>query len=343
MLLYVGHTAIAATGYPNTESMLADMVDKQSPWYRACMAAKDAVPPEADLPSDAQRQSAGTCVPDDLYYDTKHLLHRADADWARVRVCAFAQDDVGVLMMLYANGYGVKRNPATAVRFACLLGGAAAEEQSRVLHLSAMDGNGDGAEFDICDDATSGFMAGYCARIEDRRRAQNRTKVLAKFSQKLNKRERGAFEQLQTALSAFAKRRGDRETDMTGTARAALAIQASADEYDAFMSLLGKVAAGTLEKSDPARVRDLDQQMDHVLHEVMLSKAIQADSSYRIGDTTITKVDVAEAQSAWIQYRDAWVQFIETHRSPRVDPDSLISYLTARRLEQLRSVLEEAQ
>ncbi len=343
MLLYVWQAATAAPSYPNTESMPADLVDTQSAWYRACMASKDAVPPAQDLPSDAERQSAAICVPDDLYYDTKHLPHRTDADWARVRACAFAQDEVGVLMMLYANGYGVKRSPAIAVRYACLLGGAAAEEQSRVLHLSMMDGKSDGAEFDICDDATSGFMAGYCARIEDRRRAQNRTKVLAKFSQKLNKRERGAFEQLQTALSAFAQRRGDRETDMTGTARAALAIQASADEYDAFVSLLGKVAGGTLERADPTRVRELDLQMDQVLHEVMLSKAIRADSSDRIGDTTITKVDVAEAQRAWIQYRGAWVEFIETLRSPRVDRDSLISYLTARRLEQLRSVLEEAQ
>lgn len=343
MLLYAWQAALAAIDYPNTESMSADMVDKQSSWYRACMAAKDAVPPARDLPSDAERHSAATCVPDDLYYDTKHLPHRTDAGWARVRACAFAQDDVGVLMMLYANGYGVKKSPAIAVRFACLLGGAPAEEHSRVFRLSTMDGKGGGTEFDICDDATSGFMAGYCARIEARQRAQNRTRVLAKFSQKLNRRERHAFEQLQTALSAFAQRRGDRETDMMGTARAALAIQASADEYDAFVSLLGKVETGTVDPVDAARVEGLNQQMDQVLREVMLSKAPQFDSSDRIGDTTITKANVVDAQRAWIKYRDAWVKFIEAHRSPGVDPDSLISYLTARRLEQLRSVLEEAQ
>lgn len=343
ILLYAWQAAIAAAGYPNTESMTEDMVDKQSAWYRACMAAKDAVPPASDLPSDAQRQSAATCEPDDLYYDTKHLSHRTDADWARVRACAFVQDDAGVLMMLYANGYGVKRSPATAVRFACLLGGTAAEEQSRVLHLSAMDGKADGSEFDICDDATSGFMAGYCARIEDRWRVQKRTKALAKFSHKLNKRERGAFEQLQKAVYFFAQLRGDGETDMTGTARAALAIQATADENDAFMSLLEKVEAGTLEKSDAATARDLNQQMDQVLHAVMLSKGQPAESSDRIGGTTITKVDVVQAQRAWIQYRDAWVEFIETHRSSHVDPDSLVSYLTARRVEQLRGVLEEAE
>ncbi|MCP1174328.1 lysozyme inhibitor LprI family protein [Ralstonia chuxiongensis] len=307
------------------------------------MTAKDAVPPTSDLPSDVQRQSAATCVPDDFYYDTKHLPHRTDADWARVRACAFAKDDVGVLMMLYANGYGVKRSPAIAVRFACLLGGAPAEEKMRVFHLSTMDGKDGGAEFDICDDATSGFMAGYCTHIEDRQRAQERAKVLAKYAQKLNGRERSAFEQLQTALSAFAQRRGDSETDMMGTARAALAIQASVDEYDAFMSLLGKVEAGTLEKSDTARVNDLNQEMDRVLHKVRLSKGVEADSSGRIGYTTITKANVVEAQRAWLQYRDAWIHFIGTHRTPDIDTDSLAAHLTTRRVEQLRTLLEEAQ
>lgn len=307
------------------------------------MAAEGAVPPASDLPSDAQRQSAATCVPDDLYYDTKHRTLRTEDDWAQVRACAFAQDDVGVLMMLYANGYGVKKSPTTAVRFACLLGGAGAEEQSRVVHLSTMDGKDGGSEFDICDDATSGFMAGYCAHIEDRQRTQNRNKVLAQFAHQLHGRELGAFEQLQTALSAFAQRRGDSETDMTGTARAALAIQASADEYDAFMSLLGKVEAGTLQRADGAIVRDLNRQMNQTLHEVMSVKGMQTDSPDRIGDTTITRADVAEAQRAWIQYRDAWIHFIGTKRTQHIDPDSLTSYLTTLRVEQLRILREQAQ
>ncbi|CAJ0816544.1 hypothetical protein [Ralstonia flaminis] len=343
ILLYVWKAAIAATSYPNTEAMTEDMVDKQSAWYRACMAAEGAVPPASDLPSVTQRQSATACVPDDLYYDTKHRPYRTEADWAQVRACAFAQDDVGVLMMLYANGFGVKRSSATAVRLACLLGGAPAEEQSRVVHLSMMDGKDVGSEFDICDDATSGFMAGYCTHIEDRQRTQKRTKVLAHFAHKLNRRELSAFEQLQTALSAFAQRRGDSETDMTGTARAALAIQASADEYDAFMSLLGKVEVGGLQRGDGAKVKDLNRQMSQALHDVMSIKGMQADSPDRIGYTTITRADVVEAQRAWLQYRDAWIHFIGTQRPPHIDPDSLTSYLTTRRVEQLRTLREQAQ
>lgn len=73
ILLCVWHAAIAATGYPNAEAMSEDTVGKQSAWYLGCMAAKDAIQPPSDLPSDAQRQSAVTCAPDDLYYDTKHL------------------------------------------------------------------------------------------------------------------------------------------------------------------------------------------------------------------------------------------------------------------------------
>lgn len=42
-LLCCWHMAIAGTGYPNTEAM-GDLADKQSEWYRACMAAEDALP-----------------------------------------------------------------------------------------------------------------------------------------------------------------------------------------------------------------------------------------------------------------------------------------------------------
>ncbi len=239
-LLCCWHVAIAGTGYPNTEAM-GDMVDKQSDWYRACMAAEHAVPPIADMPSDAQRQSAADCVPDDLYYETKHRPQRSDADWARVRACAFAHDDEEVLMMLYANGFGVQRNPSVAVRFACLFGGAPAEASFRVAHLAGMRDEDSEPAFDICDDITSGFMAGYCENIKDRQRTRDRTEKLARIASRMDAQALGAFEQLQTALSAFAQRHGNSETDMMGTARAALSIQASAEEYDAWMDLLEKV------------------------------------------------------------------------------------------------------
>ncbi|MDO3618092.1 hypothetical protein Q3O97_19805 [Ralstonia pseudosolanacearum] len=338
-LLCCWHMAIAGTGYPNTEAM-GDLADKQSEWYRACMAAEDALPPIADMPSDAQKRSVAGCVPEDLYYDTKHHARRTDSDWARVRACAFAQHDEGVLMMLYANGLGVKKNPLVATRFACLFGGTPAEATGRVAHLRAMGSEDSGPAFDICDDATSGFMAGYCASIEDRQRTRDRTEKLAQIGSRLDARAHSAFEQLQAALSAFAERRGDSETDMTGTARAALSIQASAEEYDAFMGLLEKVESDSLQKVNHSEALERNREMHRSLQQVISSKGPQAGAIDRLGDTTITRTGIAESQRAWNAYRDTWMRFART-RHPRIDPDSLAGHLTTRHIEQLRALLAE--
>ncbi|WP_459204501.1 hypothetical protein ACQVRV_19440 (plasmid) [Ralstonia pseudosolanacearum] len=340
-LLCCWHVAIAGTGYPNTEAM-GDLADKQSEWYRACMAAEDALPPIADMPSDAQKRSAADCVPEDLYYDTKHRAQRTDADWARVRACAFAQDDAGVLMMLYANGFGVKKNPPVATRFACLFGGAPAEAIGRVTQLSSMSRENSEPAFDICDAATSGFMAGHCAYIEDRQRTRDRTEKLAQIGSQMDAPAHSAFEQLQTALSAFAQRRGNSETDMMGTARAALSIQASAEEYDAFMSLLEQVESDRLQKVSHAEALQRNRDMHRGLQQVLSAKGQQADAIDRLGYTTITRTGVAESQRAWNAYRDAWMRFART-RHPRIDPDSLAGHLTMRRIEQLRTLLAEVE
>ena len=71
-----------------------------------------------------------------------------------------------ILMMLYANGFGVKRNLDLSIRLACAnVGGANAEVEGRVQHLKEMKSDGSDEVFDICDDITSGYMEGMCQSI----------------------------------------------------------------------------------------------------------------------------------------------------------------------------------
>jgi hypothetical protein len=69
------------------------------------------------------------------------------------------------LAMLYANGYGVPRNYALAIRFACEVGSAGgSNETERLGRLEALrDGKlPAGVTFDLCDQHMSGAMSAYC-------------------------------------------------------------------------------------------------------------------------------------------------------------------------------------
>lgn len=339
LLLHCHQVSIAGSDYPNTNGM-GDMVDTKADWYRACMAVKKAQPPRGDLPSPEQQQSVAGCVAEELYYDTKHNPHRTEADWRRVRICALTKDDSSVLMMLYANGLGGRRNPRLALKYACATGGAPAEVWGRVGYLSELSENDSVTDFDICDHATSGLMAGYCAAIQERQRSRERNEKLTKITRKFSRAEMAEFRRLDSAIVAFARQRGMSETDASGTARAAFSIQATAEEMDALIRLLESIEQGGGVAQQSSEVVDLDRQLNQYYRQIMAIKGQREGEPDRLGYTTITKAGVKETQRAWLKYRDAWVRFARV-RYPKLDPMALTGYLTKQRVDQLHGLLEE--
>jgi uncharacterized protein YecT (DUF1311 family) len=338
-MLWCSQISIAGTIYPNAEAMV-DMVDANADWYRVCMAVKKVQPLKRDLPLTGQLRSVVGCVADELYYDTKHNPSSTDADWGRVRACAFANNDSAVLMMLYANGFGVRRNPPLTLKYACATGGAPAEIWGRVVYLSELHEGDYLTNFDICDHATSGFMGGYCTAMHERQRAKERTDKLAKITRQFNRAELAEFHKLEGAIVAFAKHRGMNETDASGSARAAFSIQATADEMDGFFDLLESLEKGDGPKYKGSELLELDQQLNQYYRQIRAIKGVQEDEPDRLGDTTITKTDVQETQRVWLKYRDAWTRFARV-RYPKLDPIALTAYLTKQRVDQLRGFLEE--
>ena len=144
--------------------------------WPAAVAASDAPPHDAvcsasrEVPvpaADAGHAAAGC--------DAARLYYGADGtgdDPVAARHCAYREraDDragplggSGVLMMVYANGQGVPQDIALARRFACEFDGAPAEVRARLARLQRIADGHDTAPMDICDDITSGMMAGVCA------------------------------------------------------------------------------------------------------------------------------------------------------------------------------------
>jgi hypothetical protein len=150
---------LAAPDYPTTQTFGVPF-SKDEAWYRQCMRVEHAVAPAADT----TRAPSATCDASGLYYRKRSQAVTSPAEWKVVRECASAQGDNAVLMMLYANGFGVPRDTDIAIHYACSLDFAAkAEMEARIAHLA--NGLPAGAVFDQCDDITSGRMGAVCAAI----------------------------------------------------------------------------------------------------------------------------------------------------------------------------------
>src|SRR5262249_54373280 len=132
-------------------------------------------PPAADLPTDADRQRLKGCDSERLYFGFEVAPRPADA-----RMCALLQqqgltvengrhfDSSAILAMVYANGRGAARRFDLALKFACAIGGAPAENSGRVDHLERLrDERRTGSDFHVCDDITSGAMMGTCAAFQE--------------------------------------------------------------------------------------------------------------------------------------------------------------------------------
>jgi TPR repeat protein len=103
---------LAQNSYPNTENF-GPSVDRHTEWYKECMRVEHVRPPASN--------SAGldaTCNASEAYYDKLDQAITSPAEWGQVRSCAIASNDTAVLAMLYANGFGVKRDLALATRYA---------------------------------------------------------------------------------------------------------------------------------------------------------------------------------------------------------------------------------
>ena len=141
-----------------------------------CASVADSAPPVSDLPTPGQAADLKGCDAEALYYGIGR-----PADPARARLCAFVQRqakaDIGnlsdafqgdaMLMVIYANGVGARRDLRLATRFACGIDSAPAEFDGRVADLtSRRKSRSAGQGFSFCDDITSGLAEGQCRLVE---------------------------------------------------------------------------------------------------------------------------------------------------------------------------------
>ena len=238
-----------------------------------------------------------------------------------------------MLMTMYANGIGAPRDLDRAIAIACTLDGAPAEQDGRVNHLAMLKAqHWQGRDFSFCDDITSGYAQGFCAKhdaaVADAARNQRFGAVTAGWSEA----DKRAFLPLQRAAAAYAEARAGNEVDQSGTARAAMAIEAQQGQEAEFLDMLLRLEKGAAPAATPEQADAADAKLNAVYQRVQ-----------RTADTaswgTVTKDGIRTAQRAWLRYRDAWTAFGRV-RYPSVIADSLRAMLTEQRTTALEQFLQ---
>lgn len=317
----------APKAYPNTASFGLE-VDPNTPWFQECLrVAKVTSPPMPALPASCKAYD---------YYDNVDLATVSNATWGGVRACAAAANDNDVLAMLHANGQGVPRNLDLATHYACRAGGAYMEVQSRIEHLQALRKSPSPKLYDQCDDATSGYLMGFCAGFADQRASKVSQDWFGRLRRDLPQQQRAAFDQLVATGLAFAKARSD-EMDYQGTIAAARAIGAETSEKEWLREHVLAFEKGSFKLASPQQLPIADAELNRRYQALMARPSDDKAQPDNIGEMTVTRADVRTAQRLWLKYRDAWVRFAAL-RYPAVSADALKATLTQWRAQQLGKI-----
>lgn len=320
--------------------------DAPWPYEVECGKWADVAVPRQDIGS-----APAGCDTTALYYGQDG--HGLGADPVAARQCAYrergtgkaieAQDNAfggsGVLMMLYANGQGVKRNIPLAKRFACEYGGAPAEVEGRLDHLDRIARGEDRDPVDLCDDITSGLMMGVCARrgadVAQAAREQRWAALQATWSPP----QRAALAELRKAAKVYFDNVSTEETDMSGTARAAMAIDAFETLDKALLADVERFERRERPAKVPADFARDDKALNAVYRKVLAAlDAAKKNDGYAFG--TITADGLRTTQRSWLRYRDAWVALAAV-RWPAMPKEVWLAWLTEARTRALVEAVGE--
>ncbi|MBX3560758.1 MAG: DUF1311 domain-containing protein [Sphingomonas sp.] len=295
-----------------------------------CRQVRDREPPASDRPDAAMRASLAGCDSEVLYYGIG-----MPADPERARLCAFAEiaeerdhaplSGRVILMTIYANGVGARRDFDVATHLACNVEGAPMESHGRVTRLAELRAQGwTDTDFHYCDDITSGLAAGYCAGHEARIAEVGRAAALAALNERLTPPQRRAYAALEAARDAFIGAHGDGEVDMSGTLRVALSIGAREAAHEAFLDTMRRLDARRLPAAAFA-------EADAALNSAYTARR---EELWREARGTVTWEQVRAAQRAWLRYRDTFLAFA-ARAYPAMPRDHLAAWLTAQRTRML--------
>lgn len=309
-----------------------------------CRAVRDRAPPPRDVPDAATAQALKGCSSEALYYGIG-----IPADPAKARQCAILEMSdpdkqyepfagVGMLMTIYANGRGAKKDLDLAVHMACAVWGAPVDNDNLVQALDARRRGGPADEpFDYCPDVTPGasnVSGPVCVAHEARQAQPVRAARLAVLTRDFSPAAHKAYEALNAAQARFIEVRQANEAPPGAMNRAA-PLWISEEALDAHVEQLEQLAGAARVTADGG-LRVQDKTLNRIYGVAM--GELPARQEAQAGD--ITRDGVRETERAWLAYRDAWLAFAPV-AWPKASTEALAARLTRDRVGQLACILAD--
>jgi hypothetical protein len=292
-----------------------------------CRQLRTREPPGADQPAGQAAASLRGCDAEALYYGIG-----VRRDPARARACAFTQSPGhpslepfsgrAMLMTIYANGAGARRDLDVAIHLACGIAGLApAEYDARVTHLARLRGAARrGPDFHYCDDIRGGLAEGLCSAHRAALARPQREAALRALIARWTPEERAAFEPLRRAFEEFvaASSAGD-------LASASLRGRLEQGLRDQFADMLQRLSAGRAPRFTPGQFGTEDLQLNQAYR-----ARLEDERLYDAPGMSVASLQ--NAQRAWLRYRDAFLAFARV-KYPGVARESLAAWITRNRSE----------
>lgn len=346
----VALAALALCGFAGQDGYFGDPDGRNygDPQFAAsqalCRAVRDRAPPPEDLPDAATAKTLEGCSSEALYYGIGMT-----PDPVRARQCAILemknQDKpyeafagAGMLMTIYANGRGARKDLDLAVHMACAVWGAPVDNDNLVQALDLRRRGGSASEpFDYCSDVmigASNVSGPMCLTHEAQVAEPVRAARLAVLTRDFSPAARQAYEALNAAEARFIQVRQDNESP-PGAQNRGVPLRISEDARDVHVEQLEQLS-GSARVTGAGEHRSYDRSLNQV-YRVALGE-LPPRQEAQAGD--ITREGVRETERAWIAYRDAWLVFAPI-AWPGASTEALAARLTRDRVGQLACILAD--
>jgi uncharacterized protein YecT (DUF1311 family) len=302
-----------------------------------CARVRHVAPPPSDLPTPAETSALKGCSSEALFYGIG-----VRRDPVKARKCAFVERRAGdtrgdpfngeaMLMTIYANGVGARRNLDLAAHFACTRTEAApVDTDTLVKALWERKSQRHPEPFDYCRDVvqgTSNVSIAECAAFESRRKAVDRDRKLAGLTAGWSRKDLVSYRTLLDREAAYisARQFGERGGSVSDRSL----VTAFADEVlDTRLRLIQRLSTG---KGPKATAQDL-ARADRLLNESY--RAIMHGLPTEDSAIVINQPRVRQAQRAWLAYREAWTDLVR-QRWPSASALGVAAFLTRQRARML--------
>lgn len=259
-----------------------------------------------------------------------------------------------MLTMIYANGNGVARNTALAMRFACesidagelnlqdtLIPDQPGEDEvtpSEFLAAVAATGEAAGEKrqrtIDMCSYAENmDWDTSACDYIHHLLGDQQRMAAIESFSTKFAPKQKAAYLKLVSAFEAYLRAHNNDETSVTGHHPADPQWERRPQQEKNFIDAMRRFESGKLPSFTEADYAREDWALNDLYRKTMIAARNPGQNDLGL----LPEPDgLRDTERLWLVYRDTWAAF-GTLRYPQVNKESWLTWATLLRIGDLKT------